>query len=80
MVTYFRQLLDIILRLLKLFCEIVYFKMSLILRRQRTETILFQGFLQNEITRIFIENYFPKLYQKFLALHDFSLECNRNGF
>jgi hypothetical protein len=78
MLAYFKVLLETIGHFIILFYEIVKYKIKLILWEQPTEAILFTSFLKYEQTQIFIEYYFPKLFQKFIYLLKETLSCKGN--
>jgi hypothetical protein len=78
MLAYFKLLLEAIIKLTSLFYAIVEYKIKLIFWQQSTEAILFTSFLRYEETQIFIQFYFPKLFQKFIYLAKSSLTCSEN--
>jgi hypothetical protein len=78
---YFRVWVEILQEMFTLFYVLVNFKFKLTFWKQTTETLLFESFIKDEHSRLFIECYFPKLYKKFIYLHNFSLTLSdRNDF
>jgi hypothetical protein len=80
MKNYFRILIKTLWEMFITFCLIVQFKIRLIFWQPTTETILFDSFLKDETYQLFIEYYFPVLYQKFIYLLKETLTCNGNEF
>jgi hypothetical protein len=78
MINYFKQVLETVYKLILVFFFIIQFKIRLIFWQQITETILFESFLKDENSQIFIANYFPNLYIRFNYLYSLSLTNSEN--
>jgi hypothetical protein len=78
MKNYFKILIQTVWEMFIVFCLIVQFKIRLIFWKPTTETILFDSFLKDETSSLFIEYYFPVLYRKFIYLLKETLSCQEN--
>lgn len=78
MKTFFKLFLAENWQMFLTFCVILNFKIRLLFWKETTETVLFDSFLKEETTQLFVEYYFPVLYKQFVYLQDFSLTCKDN--
>lgn len=62
------------------FVVISQYKIRLILWNDTTKALLFNSFLKDEVSQVFIQIYFPVLYEEFIYLQKFSLTLKENGF
>lgn len=75
---YFQLLIQTLWEMFIVFCLILQLKLRLIFWRQTTETILFDSFLKDKNTQIFLEYYFPEIYRNFVYLLKDSLSPKEN--
>lgn len=78
MINYFKQVLETVYKIFLIFFFIIQFKIRLIFWQQITETVLFESFLKDENSRLFIQNYFPTLFIRFNYLYSLSLSNSEN--